>query len=91
VSKMGRGPTGLRPFALPRPDALSPLPGRSAWVVSCVRIHHQPNASLAQGCEYTVADAPWPIGVGRCLPFTPESQAMRTMPYQSSWTLDSCY
>jgi hypothetical protein len=31
----------------PRPDALSPL--RSVCVLSCVRVHHRPNASPTQG------------------------------------------
>jgi hypothetical protein len=56
-------PIRLWPFALPRPDALSPLPATLSCAVSCVCGHRTHNT---QRHEHPLAGVSWPIGVGRC-------------------------
>src|SRR5215217_2211988 len=57
--------SNLRPFALPRPDSLSPLPYRPYAVWHLVYV----DTSMASGtraCEFALAGRPGPIGAGLC-------------------------
>ena len=54
---------GLRPFALPRPDALSHLPP-AVPVCSLVSAYTMRRCMVSD--DTSVASGPGPIGVGRC-------------------------